>query len=246
MRRSIPLLLAALVLWGCQTKTPQDFKEDKALYEYALKLFQDEDYAETIPFLESLRNRFPSSPYAVESELLIADAQYGKGDYLEAEMSYQSFRTLHPTHEKSPHVVYRLGLCHFKRIPGKGDRDQTETEKALSVFTELVTRWPDSPEARQAETEIAKCNRLLASRELYVANFYLKRKEFDSALVRLKALKRDTEAGELRTEVLYKLGYAHHRLNDREEAVANLSEAARGSPKSKYQQKAARLLAKLR
>jgi len=245
MLRFLTATTLAFVLVACGAKEPTDFKEDKALYEYALRLFDKKNYAESIPFFESLRNRFPESPYVVDSELKAADAQFRKGDYLEAEVAYSSFRTLHPTHSAIVHVVKQIGLCHFEQIPGGPDRDQAETEKALRTFEELKTRWPESAEFREISPRMEKCKRLLDGRELYVANFYLKHKQYSAAIGRLKTLYGNSEFPDTRQEAAYKLGLAYSKMNEPDSALPYLKEASQGTASSSFGRRAATLLGKL-
>ncbi|MFH1017505.1 MAG: outer membrane protein assembly factor BamD [Pseudomonadota bacterium] len=246
MSRSLAVVLAALFFGACAEVKPERFLQDKPLYEHAMKLFQNKDYTDSIPFFESLKNRFPQSPYATESELKIADAYFAKDDFAEAEASYESFRSLHPTHPQIPYVVSRIGMTHFKRIPSGIDRDPLHTERALAVFNELVTRWPDSPEAKQAAPLAKKCERALAQHEMYVANFYIKQKQFEAALVRLRPLSRNGEFPDLRAEAAYKLGYSYLKLKSKDDAIRTLEALAQDPAAGKYAREAQALLPKAR
>jgi outer membrane protein assembly factor BamD len=242
MLKPLAALLAALFFTGCAELKPEKFLQDKPLYEHALGLYEKRDYDQAIPFFESLKNRFPQSPYAVESELKIADAQFDTNEYGEAEISYENFRSLHPTHDRIPYVVFRIGMCHFNKIPSGSGRDSLQTQRALASFNELVSRWPDRPEAREARPLIEKCNRSLIAQELYVADFYLKRKDFAAALVRLTPLTQDAVYPDLKAEAKYKMGYAFYRLKKKDEAVKTLEELA-GDPRAgKYAREAKSLL----
>ncbi len=240
------LIFLALFLTACAAKEPQDFKQDQALYTYAMELYEDRSYSDAIPFFESLRNRFPQSPYAVPSELKIADSHFENDDFLEAEVNYQQFRALHPTHEKIPYVVFRIGVCHLEQIPGGPDRDQTETEKALRTFSEVMRLWPKSEYAKKASTHIDKAKRKLEERELYVANWYLGQDEYEAAIGRLNKLGQHSEFPEIKSEALYKLGYAYAEMEQPEKALPFLNEATQLPKAGKYAKKAKDLATKLK
>ncbi|HLG20918.1 MAG TPA: outer membrane protein assembly factor BamD [Bdellovibrionota bacterium] len=242
MRRNYLAVAFGLIAVGCSVPRPEQFKEDKPLYEHALKLFNEKEYEEAIPFFESLRNRFPQSPYAIHSEMKIADARFEKADYAEAEVEYQSFRSLHPTHSKITHVVFRIGLCHYKQAPKTVDRDQVHTERAIELFQELIAKWPAAPEAKEAEPLLAKCRRALVERDLYVANFYLRHKQYEAALVRLRDLQTKTEFPELNAEIRYKLGYAYYKLKDKDQARKILRDVADDPKSGEFAGKAMELL----
>jgi len=229
-------------LLSCAAKKPEQFSNDQTLYQYALKLFENHDYAEAITFFESLRNRFPQSPFLLDSELKIADAHFEKGEYAEAEVSYQTFRSLHPTNIKIPYVVLRLAICHFKRIPRGIDRDQTHTEKAIAIFEELTLRWPNSSESKEARPLLLKCRRALGEREMYVANFYLKNRQYNAAIQRLANLRENMDFHELKAEATYKLGYAHLKMDNVQQAKEILSELLNNPSAKEFHARARTLL----
>ncbi len=246
MRKLWVLLLVAISGIHCSTKTPEQFQDDKLLYEHALSLFNDHEFSDSIPFFESLRNRFPQSPYALDSELKIADAYFEQREWATAEASYQTFRTLHPTHEKIPYIIYQIGLTQFNRIPSSIDRDQTYTEKAIDSFHELSLSYPNAPQVQEAQKKMAECKRMLAERELYVANFYLRQSDYQAALLRLETVRANPDFGDLRSEATYKLGFAYYKLKDLEQAKKVLSALAGDTSAGKYQAEAKDLLAKIK
>lgn len=234
--------VAALLVLACSSVTPEKFTSDKPLYEHASKLFAQKNYGEAIPFFESLRNRFPQSPYLLDTELKIGEARFEKGDYAEAEIDFQNFRLLHPTNPKIPFVTYMLGMTHFKRIPSGIDRDQTQTERALAVFEELSRRWPAVEQTAKAAPLLTRCKQDLLKRELYIADFYLKRKEYTAALGRLEGVRANPDFKELNAEATYKLGYAHYKMKNAEQAKEILGKLLQNPDGKKYHEKARELL----
>jgi outer membrane protein assembly factor BamD len=62
------------------------------------------------------------------------------------------------------------------------------TERARSVFDELVTRYPNSEYARDARIKIDLCNDHLAGKEMVVGRYYQKRENYLAAINRFKAV----------------------------------------------------------
>ena len=237
------LLLGGLL--ACGAKTPEQFVADKPLYEQAIKLFNDESYDDAVRFFESLRNRFPQSPYAIEAEIKIADAHFEKRDFVAAENGYQNFRSLHPTNRHIPYVIFRTGLCQVEQIPGSVDRDQAHTERTVEIFADFVTRFPNAPEVSEARKHLEASKRMLAKRELYVADFYLNQDAYRAALLRLEALHANTDFTDLQGEATYKLGFAYYKLKEAQKAKTLLSEVVRNPNASKYHDRARKLLNKI-
>jgi len=244
MKNLILTASVCLLILSCAEKKPEDFTEDKALFEYATRLYKDNSMTQAITFFESLKNRFPQSPFAQESELKIADAYFEKGDYIEAEVMYRNFRTLHPAHLKIPYAVYRMGLSQYKRKPKSIDRDQTEGQNALTTFRELLNGWPNSDEAKEAKTYVEKCERDLIEREIYVGNFYFQKKKYSAAATRFKNAAKSETFDDLKMKAKYRLGETYLELKDAENAKNVLAEVA--AIKNNYQSKAQQLLHQLR
>lgn len=234
--------VSTLLTQACAPQKPENFKEERALFAYAEKLYADENYSDSIPYYESLRNRFATSPLAIESELRIADAYYEANKNDEAEVAYQSFRTLHPTHPKVTHVVYRLAMTHRKRAPKSVDRDQVQTELALGLFRELLAQWPQSEEAKLAAPEIEKLRKRLVEKELYVGNFYLRQKKYEAAIGRLAPVRDNSEFPVLQAEAAYKMGLAHYKLKQYSEAKALLKAVETFPEAGEFKEKAKELL----
>jgi outer membrane protein assembly factor BamD len=239
------LHIFALLAISCATVAPESFLKDKELFDHANMLYDRKSYSDSIPFYESLRNRFPQSPYAKESTMKIADAYFEAEDYLEAEISYQTFRSLYPTGDEIPHVVYRLALTHYEQIPGGSGRDQSHTQNAITYFEELKNRWPNSEEAKNSEEKFMKAKRKMIEQELYVVDFYLNQNKYEASLVRLKQLSKNKEFPNVRYEALYKMGYAYYELKNFEEAKESLAKVAAADEAGKYQSKAKSLIAKI-
>ena len=244
--KKFPFLWIVLVLglWGCQKPGPDKIDSDKVLYEKAEKLYAKKNYADAVEHYENLKNRFPSSPHAVESELQIANAKYEMGEYLEAAVHYQSFRTLHPSHDRIPFVLFRVGLCYEKDAPKAIDRDQSSLEKAIAVLTELREKWPTAKESEDALVILQRAKRALLLREMYVGKFYFKRKKYGAAIERFGTVRSQSDFPDLRDDATLRAARAQIRLKQYAEARASL-EPVSTNDDSKYKGDARDLLKSL-
>lgn len=242
MNRLTLLALALLVtLVACHKTTPDQIDNDKQLYEIGLKSFNNKDYTDAITYFESLKNRFPLSPFALDSELKIADAHFEKGEYLEAALAYQSFKTLHPASDKIPYVIYQTGYCYYKDSPKAIDRDQANLEKTIHTLAELQNKWPASKEAEKAAPIIAKCKTALLKRDIYVSKFYIRQKRFDAALSRLTSSRSQLEFAELADEAHFLTAKIQLKLKNRTAAEEALKPVL-GNKESTFYTKAKKLI----
>lgn len=174
-------MLAACSSLDRKLDTPEE------VYKYAQELDSADRYQAAIQRYTEVKNKFPYSSYAVLSELAIADAQYKNADYAEAQVSYQNFRELHPTHPKIDYVVFRIGMSYFQQLPETFDRDVTLANDAIYNFNDLIKRFPRSDYYADAQEYRRKAFTMLNEKELYIADFYFKHEQYDSALLRYES-----------------------------------------------------------
>jgi len=224
------LLLAGVISLGLGcASTPEtiefgDVPSAEELYQEATGLLDERssilfvdttDYQGAIDRFQDIIDNYPYSEYAVTAELRIADAYFEQDLFEEALTYYRDFAELHPTHEKVPFAVFRTALCHARQTR-PSNRDQTATREALVQLDQVMTRFPFSPEAGEAEVLWRELRTILGQSVMGIGNFYLTREEYQSAADRYRSVLNDFPGLGLDAEALYKLGtcYSHMNLED--------------------------------
>ncbi len=239
-------LILVAVLCACANPSPEKLTQDKSLYEWGNKMYAKERYSDAAPYFEDLKNRFPDSPFAMDAELKLADSHFKTNEYESAQVEYESFRSLHPTHEKIPYVYLQIGKCQMYQAPKSVQKDQTQTELALQTFRQLEGRWPDSKEAADSKEFKERADQKLAGKQMYLANFYIGQKKYFPALKRLENLNNEATPQPLRREALYKLGVVHLKMKNPDIAKQAFEKLVSENIDDKYQNKAKSRLAKLK
>jgi outer membrane protein assembly factor BamD len=188
IRRLLPCVFLGLVtlastsplMTGCAGRAV-DESDPGSLYQDAEEEIKSDHYQLAIEKLRTIKNKFPYSKYSVDAQLRIADVLFLQESYAEAAASYETFRDLHPKHEKTPYAMFRVAKSYFNDMPGAVSRDMTPGQKALDAYNEFLKRFPSAPEAAEAQADVAKTRQALAEKELYIADFYNKRDFPDSA-----------------------------------------------------------------
>jgi outer membrane protein assembly factor BamD len=181
------LFLVLLIVAGC-SGAKIDPNDPGALYKEAEEEIQGEHYIIALEKLRSIRNKFPYSKYSVDAQLRIADVYYLQELFPEAAGSYESFRDLHPNHEKASYASYRIAKAYLNDTPSNIARDQTSAQKAMEAYLGFMKRFPNAKEAAEARKDVEELKEQLATKELYVANYYFKRNHHDSAKPRYKKI----------------------------------------------------------
>lgn len=219
-------------------KTGPDLSADYAQtarenYELAIGEFADEDWDEAIQYADFVRIRFPFSRYAVESELLIARAEFEQGNYITSQDAFRQFAKLHPTHKhvRDGWVSYMAAVSAYMNGPHGSVlrpptrmRDQTQLEDALVELEYFFDHYGDTIVADDAVLLRDEIKRRLLEHELYVAKYYLDRDKPEAAIGRLETA-HDTYPGiGLDADVLFLLGLTYLRLDEIELARSTFSE----------------------
>jgi outer membrane protein assembly factor BamD len=228
-RLSLLALSLALGLATACAKPPPTFEEvppAEELYAKGQKILEGEywlgfiphtDYTEAIETFQAIIDNYPYSDYAIQAELAIADAYFEDEKYEEALSYYRDFGDLHPQHEKVPYTLFQAALCHERRKRSY-NRDQTPTRDSLVFLDQLLSKYPHSPQATEAEALWRDLRLLLAEQVRGIAQFYMKREEWESAGDRWRTLLNEYPGLGLDAEALYQLAVCYTEMNRLEEA----------------------------
>jgi len=190
LRTVLPVALLGL---ACATQPPEpeltELPEADVLYQEGVALLEDHKtilwlvdvtpYQEAIDKFQEVVDNYPYSEYAVAAELKIADSYFEQERWDEALSYYRDFAELHPEHEKVPYTIYRTALCH-ERKSASPERDQTATREAVAALDQLMTRYPNAPETREAEPLWRELRTKLGQHVLAIGDFYWNRDEYQA------------------------------------------------------------------
>ena len=182
------LLAATLTLGGCgilpEVKDETSGWSAQKLYAEAKENLNDGNYERAVKLFETLESRYPFGRYAQQAQLEVAYAYYKDNEPISSIAASDRFIKLHPNHPNVDYAYYLKGLANFNEDLGPlgglieqdmSERDPKAARDAFLAFKELVTRFPDS---KYAADSIARMNYLvnaLASNEVHVAKYYMKR-----------------------------------------------------------------------
>lgn len=228
-----PLQILILVgLAACSNFQLKDQNTPEGLFEYAEQLEKDDRYEESIQKFQEVKNKHPYSKLATTSELRVADIYYKRETFIEAQAAYQIFKELHPRHPSSDYVTFRLGMSYFMQLPSTIDRDLGQAHKAILYFEELVRAYPQSQHIEEANKKRVEARRMLADKELYIADFYFKREHFQSALPRYEKVLTLYSTEGVEPKALVGAGLAAARSGDLEKGSKYLNRLLDTHPES--------------
>jgi outer membrane protein assembly factor BamD len=197
------LLAAALTLGGCGL-LPEVIDETagwsaQKLYAEAKDNLNSGNYERAVKLFEALEARYPFGRYAQQAQLEVAYAYYKDNEPISAIAACDRFIKLHPNHPNVDYAYYLKGLANFNDdlgLLGKlvdqdlSERDPRAARDAFLAFKELVTRFPNSQYAADSAARMKYLVNALASNEIHVAKYYLKRRAWVAAANRAKEVLR--------------------------------------------------------
>ena len=229
----LPLFFAfsSVFLTACSSK---DKTADTAEGAYAIAQDFDKEelWERAIARYQEVKNKYPYSKYATMAELAIADCHFKDESFPEAQVAYQAFKDLHPKHPQIDYVTHRLGMSFFKQLPATIDRDLTLATSAILYFDEVLEKYPNSEYFKEAREKREESYKMLAEKELYIAEFYFKREKYDSALTRYELLLKKYPKLGFDAKALSQAAISANRNGDLDRARKHLAELAKQFPGS--------------
>ncbi len=148
------------------------------LYREAKEALDGGQYDLAIKRYETLESRFPYGRYSQQGQLEIAYAYYKQSEQASAVAATERFMKLHPG------LVYfneDLGLLGKVSRQDRTERDPKAARESFDAFKELVQRFPESKYTPDALARMKYLVNALASHEVHVARYYMKRGAYVAA-----------------------------------------------------------------
>lgn len=188
LRLLLSSLLALLMLTGCAGNDEEsEFSADSGeqqIYDQGQRYLNARNFDMAIRALQALESRYPFGRYAEQAQLELIYAHYGAYEPEAAVEAANRFIRLHPQHPSVDYAYYMKGMAtatsstDFLSRFAPTDytkRDTGFAKEAFAEFSQLVSRYPDSPYAADAKSRMVYLRNLLARNEIHVANYYFRR-----------------------------------------------------------------------
>jgi outer membrane protein assembly factor BamD len=216
----LPILIILLFTWSCGDKTSNEIIiEETTLenqmidaYKKGLEALEEGDVLFAAKNFNLAENIFPQSIWAPKSIIMSAYAYYSQDYYGDAIYEMERYITKYPNGEYIAYANYLIGLSYYESIVDE-KKDINPILKSKKYFDYVKTNHSGSDFAIDANYKILLIENLLASKELYIARYYLQREKWIPAINRLKTIVEiydDTiyveEAIHRLVEVYYKIG----------------------------------------
>ncbi len=218
-------LIVLLISFSCSQKEEKIsiIKEDNLemqmieAYNEGLKEFNRGDTFFAVKKFNEVELLYPQSIWAPRSTLMAAYAFYSDLYFSDAIFELERFLTKYKNHPNIDYAYYLLAICHYNQIVDE-KKDLGEIVKAQNYFNLLLKEFPETDFAEDAKFKLELIQEILASKEIYLANYYLSREKWIPAMNRYKKIVNQYDTTIFIEEALYRLVELNYKIGLEDEA----------------------------
>jgi outer membrane protein assembly factor BamD len=170
-----------------------------------------------LTYFQEVERLYPYSEYAKRALIMQAFTLHKTKKYEEARIAAQRYIDFYPGEEDAAYAAYLLALSYYDQIDEVG-RDQGLTYQALQALRVVIEQYPDSEYAKSAELKFELAFDHLASKDMEIGRYYLKRGNYTAAINRFRSVVQDFQTTTHTAEALHRLVEAYLALGLTDEA----------------------------
>jgi outer membrane protein assembly factor BamD len=198
---------------------------DKFLFERGTQELNRKHWLTAREYFRELMDSYPQSQYRADAKLGLADTYLGEGSaesQVLAINEYREFLSYYPTHKNNYYAQFKLGMAYYYQMHGP-DRDQTETDEAITELTRFVEQHPNSPLIEEGRTRLREARDRKSDADYRVGYFYLRTQKFPPAAIdRFNAILKNDPGYTRRDAVYFYLAKALIKMKREAEALPYL------------------------
>ena len=218
-------ILIFIIIASCSKKEEKIslIKEDNLemqmieAYNEGLKEFNRGDIFFAAKKFNEVELLYPQSVWAPRSTLMAAYVYYSQLYFSDAIIELERFLDKYKNHKNTDYAYYLLAVCHYNQIVDE-KKDLGEILKAKTYFQIIIRDFPSTDFAEDSRFKLEFIEEILASKELYLANYYLDREKWIPAMNRFKKIVNDYDTTIYVEEALYRLVELNYKLGLTDEA----------------------------
>ena len=186
-------------------------------YKEGVKALEEGDVIFAAKKFNEAEILFPQSEWAPRAVLMAAYSYYSQNYYGDSIYELERFIKTYPNDQRLNYAHYLLAICYYEEVIDE-KKDLGPLVKAQSEFKFIIKNYPDSDFALDSKFKLDLINDVLASKEIYLGRYYIKREKWVAALNRFKNVVDNYNTTIYIDEALHRLVEIHYRLGLIEES----------------------------
>ena len=213
------LLIIFILFLSCSNKEEQiTILEKKSLddqmievYNQAMEEFEKGDVINAGKKFSEAELLYPQSIWAPRAVLMSAYGFFSQGYYKNAINDLERFIIKYKFHPQLDYAYYLLALCHYDQIIDER-KDLNEILLAKKYFELIIKNYPSTDYASDSKYKLELIIEIIASKEMYLARYYVDREKWIPAINRFKKVVSNYDTTIYIEEALYRLVEIHYKL----------------------------------
>ena len=162
-------------------------------------------------YFGEIERLYPYSEFSKRALIMQAFAFHRDEEYPDSRSAAQRFIDFYPDDDDAAYARYLLALSYYDQIDEVG-RDQGLTFQALQSLREVIERHPNSEYAKSSILKFDLAFDHLASKEMEIGRYYLRRDNYASSINRFRVVVEDFQTTSHTPEALHRLVEAYLSL----------------------------------
>ena len=154
---------------------------------------------------------YPQSIWAPRAVLMSAYGYFSQGYYGDAINDLERFLIKYKNHPQEAYAYYLLALCHYDQIVDE-KKDLNEIKKSREYFELIINNYPNTDYAFDSKYKLELTIQMMASKEMYLARYYIEREKWIPAINRFKKVVNDYDTTIYVEEALHRLVELHYKV----------------------------------
>ena len=186
---------------------------------------------------------FPQSIWAPKAALMAAYVYYAQDYYFDAEFELERFIKTYPKNPDLNYAHFLLAMCYYEKIIDE-KKDLGPLLKAQNKFNFIIKEYPNSDYALDAKFKLDLIQDYLASKEMYIASHYRKKKKWIASINRYKTVVEQYEKTIYVEEALHRLVELYYTIGLENESQRYASLLGYNYQSSKWYEKSYKIFNK--
>ena len=227
MKLHLVFLILALIFLN--TSCSKEKEKISIIEEESLEMQMIKAYNEGLDYLEKgdpiyaskkfneAELLYPQSIWAPRAALMASYTYFSFLYYSDAVIELEKFLSKYKNHPRRDYAYYLLALSHYDQIVDE-TKDLNEILKAKKNFEIILQKYPNTEFAIDSEYKLELIEEILASKEMYLARYYVDREKWIPAINRFKKVVKDYDETIYVEEALHRLVELHYKVGLIEES----------------------------
>ena len=187
-------------------------------YQKGIDAYEDGDLLFAAKNFNDAEILFPQSIWAPRAALMAAYCYYELSYYSDAIYELERFLEIYPKDPNLPYAFYLLAMSNFENITSE-KKDLKPIKDSKKFFKIVISRYPNTDFAIDAKYKLDLINSILASKEMYIGRYYLKREKWIPAINRFKNVLQNYDTTVYVEEAIHRLVEVYHILGMEDESL---------------------------